>query len=234
MNIPKHIAIILDGNGRWAKSKGLPRNLGHRKGALNLRDITGYANELGVKELTVYAFSTENWTRPKEEVDYLMKTPVKYYKKYKKKILNTNIKITFIGRRDRLSTEFLECITEIEKLTSIHTGLNLNIACDYGSKNEIVTAVKKIAQDVIDKKISVNDITEHTIDNNLFTSGMNPIDLLIRTSGEVRLSNFLLWQLAYSEFYFTNTYWPDFSKQELLKAINLYQNRDRRFGGLKK
>lgn len=232
--IPKHIAIILDGNGRWAKSKGMPRNLGHRKGALNLRDITKSANELGVRQLTVYAFSTENWNRPKEEVEYLMKTPIKYYKKYKKRLLNTNIKITFIGRRDRISKEFLDCINEIEDLTKEFSGINLNIAIDYGSKDEIATAIKNISSNVLKGEIKVDDINEELIDDYLYTKGMYPIDLLIRTSGEVRLSNYLLWQLAYSEFYFTKTYWPDFNKEELLEAIESYQKRERRFGGLKK
>ncbi len=234
IKIPNHIAIILDGNGRWAKKRGLPRNLGHRKGALNLRDITSSANKLGVKQLTVYAFSTENWNRPIEEVNYLMKAPIKYYKRYKNKLFNSSIKITFIGRRDRLSKEFIELINEIEDKTSDHTGVNLNIACDYGSKNEIVNAIKNIANDVKDNKLNIDDINESLIDDNLFTKGMLPIDLLIRTSGEVRLSNFLLWQLAYSEFYFTPTLWPDFNEDELIKAIESYQNRDRRYGGLKK
>ncbi len=232
--IPKHIAIILDGNGRWAKERGLPRNLGHRKGALNLRDITKSANNLGVKQLTVYAFSTENWNRPKEEVEYLMRTPIKYYKKFKNKILKTNVKVTFIGRRDRLSKEFLSCMEEIENNTKDFTGINLNIAVDYGSKNEIINAVKEISKDVKDGSLNIDDINEELIDNHLFTKGMYPIDLLIRTSGEIRLSNYLLWQLAYSEFYFTQTYWPDFNEEELIKAISSYQKRDRRFGGLKK
>lgn len=234
IKIPKHIAIILDGNGRWANSHGLPRNLGHRKGALNLRDITSAAQKLGVKQLTVYAFSTENWNRPKEEVDYLMKTPLKYYKKYKKRIVGSGVKVTFIGRRDRFSKELLTCIEEIEQMTKDNNGINLNIAADYGSKDEIVTAVKKIAVKVQCDELNVEDITESTIDENLFTNGMYPIDLMIRTSGEIRLSNYLLWQLAYSEFYFTNTYWPDFNEKELIEAIKSYQNRDRRFGGLKK
>lgn len=232
--IPKHIAIILDGNGRWAKSKGLPRNLGHRKGALNIRDITVAAGDIGVKQLTVYAFSTENWNRPKKEVDYLMNTPIKYYKKYKKKIFESNVKITFIGRRDRLSPELLVLIEETEFMTKDKTGVHLNIAVDYGSKTEIVNAVKEIAQEVRNNQIDIDDITETTIDEHLYTKNMYPIDLMIRTSGEIRLSNYLLWQLAYSEFYFTDTYWPDFNSKELKKAIESYQNRDRRFGGLKK
>lgn len=234
IKIPEHIAIILDGNGRWAQKRGLPRNLGHRKGAINLKDITNSANKLGVKQLTVYAFSTENWNRPKDEVEYLMKTPVRYYKRYKRKIFESDIKITFIGRRDRFSKEFLEVLLEIEEKTKNHKGIVLNIACDYGSKDEIVNAVKQIVNDVNDNKLSVDEITEEIITKNLYTKGMLPIDLLIRTSGEVRLSNFLLWQLAYSEFYFTETYWPDFDEEELVKAIKSYQNRDRRYGGLKK
>ncbi len=232
--IPKHIAIILDGNGRWAKAKGLPRNLGHRKGAFNIRDIASSANKLGVKQLTVYAFSTENWNRPKEEVDYLMTAPIKYYKKFKKKILNSSMKITFIGRRDRFSKELLDVINEVEENTKNHTGINLNIACDYGSKYEIVNAIKLISNKVLNNELEIDDINENTVDEHLYTNGMYPIDLMIRTSGEIRLSNYLLWQLAYSEFYFTDTYWPAFNEKELIKAIESYQKRDRRYGGLKK
>lgn len=232
--IPKHVSIILDGNGRWAKNRGLPRNLGHRKGAINLKDITLFADQLGIKELTVYAFSTENWKRPKEEVDYLMTQPIKYFKKYRKKLVESNVKITFIGRRDRFSESMSACIKEVEELTKDHKGINLNIAFDYGSMDELTTAVKEICTEVICGNVKIDDIDEKTIDSHLFTSGMYPVDLMIRTSGEVRLSNFLIWQLAYSELYFTDVYWPDFNNDELLKAISSYQFRNRRFGGLSK
>ncbi len=233
-NIPNHIAIILDGNGRWAKKRGLPRNLGHRKGALNLKDIAVSCDKLGVKYLTVYCFSTENWSRPKAEVDYLMKTPIRYYKKYKEKLKKQNIVIKVIGRKDRLSSELLNVINELEAMTKDNTGLVLSLCVDYGSLYEITEAVKKVSQDVLDNKINISDITSDNITNYLYTSTYPKLDLLIRTSGEVRISNFLLWQLAYSELYFTDVYWPDFNEKELIKSIHSFQNRDRRFGGLKK
>ena len=231
--IPAHIAIILDGNGRWAKSHGLPRVLGHRKGAFNLKDIATECNKLGIKYLTVYCFSTENWKRPKPEVDYLMTTPLKYYKKYKKKIFSSSIRIKVIGRRDRLSNEFLNMVLELEENTNDHTGLTLTLCIDYGSIDEITTAVKKISRMVQNGEITADDITPDIINANLFTNDYPPLDLMIRTSGEYRISNYLLWQMAYSELYFTNTYWPDFNKDELHKALIDFQNRNRRFGGLK-
>ena len=232
--IPSHIAIILDGNGRWAKSHGKPRFLGHRKGAYNLRDLTVEADKLGIKYLTVYCFSTENWKRPDDEVNYLMTEPIKYFRKHKQKLFNSNIRLQAIGRRDRLSADFVDMINEVEEKTKDHTGITLTLCIDYGSQDEITTAVKNICNDVINNKLNINDITPETITNNLFTKDLPPLDLLIRTSGEIRISNYLLWQLAYSELYFTETYWPDFNKDELVKAIKSYQSRDRRFGGLKK
>lgn len=232
--IPEHIAIILDGNGRWANKRLLPRNIGHRKGAYNLRDIAVECNMLNIKYLTVYCFSTENWKRPEEEVNYLMTTPIRYYKKYKNKIAESNIRVKVIGRRDRFSKELLDTIIDLENITKDHTGLTLTLCVDYGSQNEIVTAVKQIAKDVNAGKMSIEDINEQTITDNLFTKDYPPLDLMIRTSGECRISNYLLWQLAYSELYFTDVLWPDFNKDELHKALIDFQSRNRRFGGLKK
>lgn len=232
-NIPKHIAMILDGNGRWAKSKLKPRFFGHREGALNVARVAKECEKLGVKALTCFCFSTENWKRPDAEVDYLMSTPVKFYKRYKDKVLNSSFKIQAIGRRNVIPKALLEIIEEIEEATKDHTGLILTLCIDYGSYEEITTAVKRIAQSVKNGSMNVDDITPETIENNLYTAGLPKLDLLIRTSGEERISNFLLWQLAYSELYFTNVYWPAFDKKELEKAIISYQSRNRRFGGLK-
>lgn len=232
LRIPNHIAIILDGNGRWAKKRGLPRNLGHRQGAINLKDIALECQQQGVKFLTVFCFSTENWKRPQEEVSYLMNTPYEYYFKYKNKIIESNIRIKVIGRRDRLNENMLTVIKDIEENTSSNTGLTLTLCIDYGSLDEITTAVKSITTKVLNGEISVDDINEDLITNNLFTKDLPPLDLLIRTSGELRISNYLLWQLAYSELYFTDCYWPDFNALELLKAFESYSNRKRRFGGL--
>ena len=232
LKIPNHIAIILDGNGRWAKKRGLPRNLGHRQGAINLKDIAIECQQQGVKFLTVFCFSTENWKRPEEEVSYLMNTPSKYYYKYKDKIIESNIRIKVIGRRDRLNTDMLNIIKDIENSTFNNTGLTLTLCIDYGSQDEITTAVKNIALKVKNNEISIDDINENLITNSLFTKDLPALDLLIRTSGELRISNYLLWQLAYSELYFTDVYWPDFNALELLKAIESYSNRKRRFGGL--
>lgn len=232
--IPEHIAIILDGNGRWAKKRFLPRMMGHRSGAKNLEKVTKYCSELGIKCLTVYAFSTENWNRPSEEVEYLMNYPVRYIKRKIDKLVNSNVKINFIGRKDRFPIQTLEAINEAEMKTQNNNGLKLNIAFDYGSKNEIITATKEIVKEVLENKISVDDIDEKLFENHLFTKGDPKLDLLIRTSGELRISNFMLWQLSYAELYFADCYWPDFDKDELLKAIESFQKRKRRFGGLDK
>jgi len=231
--IPSHIAIILDGNGRWAKKRLLPRVMGHKKGAFNLKDITICCDKLNIKYLTVFCFSTENWKRPIDEVNFLMNEPLKYYKKYKKALFSSNIKIRAIGRRDRLSKEFINCLEELEENTLNHTGITLTLCIDYGSQYEITEAVRKIAHDVKNGIINPDDINEATINKNLYTNDLPPLDLLIRTSGEYRISNYLLWQLAYSELYFTDVYWPDFNELELKKAILSFQARNRRFGGLK-
>ena len=232
--IPSHIAIILDGNGRWAKERGKPRIYGHRHGAFNLRDLAKYGNSIGIKYMTVYCFSTENWKRPDDEVNFLMNTPVWYIKRFwKTMVLNTNIKYKMIGRRDRLPKKLLDAIEEMEEATKDHDGLVLTLCIDYGSRDEITTAVKNIAAGVKNGDIDVSDINEDMITNNLFTKDYPPLDLLIRTSGECRISNYLLWQLAYSELYFTDTYFPAFTPEKLEEALIDFQNRNRRFGGLK-
>ncbi len=230
--VPKHIAMILDGNGRWAKKRMLPRNYGHRNGAFNINKVANYCEEIGVKYLTMYCFSTENWNRPEKEVEYLMKAPLRMFSRLKAQIEKSNIRWKFIGRRDRFPKEVFDLINELEDLTKDKTGLTLTICFDYGSYEELTTAVKKIAQDCVDGKLNPKDITPEVIENNLYTAGYPKLDLLIRTSGEQRISNFLLWQIAYAEFYFTDVLWPDFDKEELYKAIASYQKRDRRFGGL--
>lgn len=231
--IPKHIAIILDGNGRWAKERMLPRFLGHRQGALNIIKIAKSCQKLGIESLTCFCFSTENWKRPQEEVDYLMKTPIKYYKRYKEKIFNSNYKIQILGRKTNISSELKEIFDNIETKTKNNTGLVLNLCVDYGSYEEITSAVKKISMMVKNNEFQIDDINENLIENNLYTKGLPKLDLLIRTSGEQRISNFMLWQLAYAELYFTNVFWPDFDENELKEAIISYQSRNRRFGGLK-
>lgn len=226
-NIPSHIAIIMDGNGTWAKKRGLPRNYGHKRGAKTLMDLVYYANEINVKYLTVYAFSTENWKRPKEEVDYLMNLPIDFINENRGKLESDNIKVSLIGRRDRLNNELIEKINEIEKDTKNNTGLHFIIAFDYGGHDEIVRAVNKAINDGV-KKVDTTSFSKY-----LDTFEIPNVDFLIRTSGQVRISNYLLWQIAYSELYFTNTLWPDFNIKEFNKALIEYQKRERRFGGIK-
>ena len=225
-NLPNHIAIILDGNGRWAQKKGLPRNLGHRQGVETLIKISRYCSEIGIKHLTVFAFSTENWNRPKEEVDYLMNLLEEYFNGLDKKLRKRNIKLKVIGEKTNLSDKLINIINEVQDKSKNNTGMILNIAFNYGSKDEIINAVKGIIKDNV-------ILSKENIDKYLYTSESGNIDLLIRTSGEQRISNFLLWQIAYAELYFTKVYWPDFNKKELHKALESYQKRDRRFGGLK-
>mgnify|MGYP004542672319 CR=1 FL=1 len=233
MNVPNHIAIILDGNGRWAKSKGMPRNYGHTVGAKNVEVICEDAYNLGVKYLTLYAFSTENWNRSKNEVDALMKLLKNYLKTCLKRANSNNMRVRVLGDISRLEEDFQKKIIELEEATKDNTGLNLQIALNYGSRDEILRAFKKMMADHDAQKLQAEDITEETFSGYLDTRGIPDPDLLIRTSGEQRLSNYLLWQLAYSEFYFTPVPWPEFSKEELIKAIEVYQNRDRRYGGVK-
>ncbi len=233
--IPEHIGIILDGNGRWAKKRHMPRMYGHRHGAFTLRDIARYADSIGVKYMTVYCFSTENWKRPEDEVSYLMKAPSQFFKRFFKQLVtDTNIKYELIGRRDRIPAILKDTLDNAVNLTKDHTGMVLTLCIDYGSQDEITTAVKEITKEALDGKIKVDEITPEMITNHLFTKNYPKLDLLIRTSGECRLSNFLLWQAAYSELYFTDTLFPDFTPEELKKALIDFQGRDRRFGGLSK
>lgn len=232
-NIPKHIAIILDGNGRWAKKRHMPRTYGHQRGVENIRSIALAASDMGVKALSVYAFSTENWSRPKDEVDFLMKLPGEFEKRFKDDFKKYDIKVMFSGRKTHLSQENLEILERITNNTKDRQGLVLNICFDYGSRAEITEAVKKIAADVLNQKITVDEINEKSIEDLLYTKDLPKLDLLIRPSGEVRLSNFLLWQAAYAELYFCKTYWPAFSKKNLEEAIMDFNKRERRFGGLK-
>ncbi|MGL4970843.1 MAG: isoprenyl transferase [Cetobacterium sp.] len=224
--VPNHIAIIMDGNGRWAKSKGMPRTYGHKAGADTLRKILTSCGELGVKYLTVYAFSTENWKRAKEEVDTLMFLFKTYLKNEKRLLMKNNVKFIVSGRKEGVSKDLLSEIEKLEEATKGNTGITLNIAFNYGGRAELVDAIKRI----VENKEEI--ITEETVEKYLYNQLPDP-ELLIRTSGEVRISNFLLWQIAYSEIYVTDTYWPDFDKTELIKAIESYQKRDRRFGGVK-
>ena len=232
-NIPTHIAIIMDGNGRWAKERLLPRTLGHKAGVEALRSVIKEGSNLGVKHITLYAFSTENWKRPKLEVEALMNLLNTYLKKELKELHENNVKITTIGDIEVLPIKSLEAVNNAINITKDNTGLNLNIALNYGSRNDIKNAVVDIVKNCKSGKIDIEDINEDMISNYLSTKSIPDPDLIIRTSGEQRISNFLLWELAYSEFYFTDVYWPDFNEEELRKAIYVYQSRDRRFGGLK-
>ncbi|MEG2787848.1 MAG: isoprenyl transferase [Romboutsia sp.] len=231
--VPTHIAIIMDGNGRWAKSKFLPRTAGHKAGVETIREVVKECSKLGVKHLTLYAFSTENWKRPKLEVDTLMNLLSTYLKNEIKELHKNNVKVTTIGDINQLPSS---CVQELERafeLTKYNNGVNLNLALNYGSRYDIKNAISDIAKDVKCGKIDITDIDEDTIKNYLSTKSIQDPDLIIRTSGEQRLSNFLLWEAAYSEFYFTDVHWPAFNSNELQKAIYVYQTRDRRFGGLK-
>jgi undecaprenyl diphosphate synthase len=219
--IPTHVAIILDGNGRWAKKYGQPRSFGHLQGGRNIFRIAKVAQKLGIQKLTVYAFSTENWKRPQEEVNYLMTKPIEMFNENRNRIHEIDYKITFAGRRDRLSKELLDVMEVIEEETKNHQGFELTVAVDYGSYDELVTAVN-----LCERPVTKSDIEQHLMIK-------EPVDLLIRTSGEQRLSNFLLWQASYAEFYFTKVHWPAFTEKELKKALKSYMKRQRRFGGLK-
>ncbi|MEE1416966.1 MAG: isoprenyl transferase [Blautia faecicola] len=232
MRVPNHIAIILDGNGRWAKKRGMPRSYGHVKGCENLEDICEVAKELGVKYLTVYAFSTENWKRSKEEVDGLMKLFRNYLKKCIKISQKNNMRVKVIGDVSAFDPDIQESIAKLENFSKDFTELHFQIALNYGSRDEITRAVNRMLEDQKAGKLET-PVEEETISNYLDTAGIPDPDLMIRTSGELRLSNYLLWQLAYTEFYFTDVPWPDFKRDELVKAIEKYNERDRRYGGVK-
>ena len=231
--LPKHIAFIMDGNGRWAKMRGLERSEGHKEGAKTFRKITEYCADLGIEYLTFYAFSTENWSRPADEVKALMKILRDYLKESVKKASENNMRVRVIGDRERLDEDIRASIEHLEEASAGNTGLNFQIALNYGGRDEMLRAIRRIAAECRDGQLSVEDIDEKLFASYLDTSDIPEPDFMIRTSGEQRLSNFLLWQTAYSEFYFPEVLWPDFDKKELKKAIEEYTKRDRRFGGIK-
>lgn len=232
-NIPNHVAIIMDGNGRWAKSHGMPRSMGHRKGAETLKTIVKAAKNFGIKALTVYGFSTENWKRPKSEVALLMDLIKEYLLHNVRDMHKNNVRIRFIGHIPELSVELQGIIKDAEELTKDNDGLTLHLAINYGGRAEITKACREITQDVLAGKITAEHIDEALIGNHLYTPDFLDVDLLIRPSGDCRISNFLLWQLAYAEFWFTDKNWPDFTGELLEEAIRAFQKRERRFGGLK-
>lgn len=226
-NIPDHVAIIMDGNGTWAKKRGLPRNFGHRQGAKTLIDLILFANEIKISYLTVFAFSTENWSRPKEEVDFLMKLPMDFLDEYQDKFMNSNIKFLAIGKIEGLPLALQTKIREFEEKSKNNRGMTFLLAINYGGHEEIVHAANVLL------KQNKQEITQEDFSNALYTKDIPNVDLLIRTSGQMRISNFLLWQLAYSEFYFTDVLWPDFNEKQFIKALKAYESRERRFGGVK-
>ena len=230
MNIPQHIAIIMDGNRRWAKSKNMPATYGHKEGAETLRKMVRYAKEVGIKYMTVYAFSTENWSRSESEVDTLMKLFQEYLDNFAEKASKNDIRINVIGTRERLAQRLVESIEKAMEITKNCTGITLNIALNYGARNEIVNAIKKITNGVVNNNITIEDIDEKLVSKNLYTQDIPDPDLVIRTSGELRLSNFLLWQLAYTEFLFVEKNWPEFEEKDLDYAIEEYSKRNRKYG----
>ena len=232
LNLPSHIGIIMDGNGRWAKKRGLPRKAGHRQGAKTFRTITRYCSDIGIKYLTVYAFSTENWKRPQEEVDALMSLFKSYLNEALEDFKDDSIVVKFIGDKSGFNDELRELMIENEESSKDRDGMVLNIAMNYGSRDEIVRAVRNISEDVRNGKISSDDITENLFSNYLYTAGQPDPDLIIRPSGEYRISNFLLWQSAYTEFVIMNKLWPDFQKSDLDEALKICSSRNRRYGGV--
>lgn len=231
--IPKHVAIIMDGNGRWAQKRGLKRTKGHQKGAEALKKISEYVYDKNIKVLSVFAFSTENWKRDKEEVDYLMDLFIKAFKENFDVVKKKGVKVIFSGIKDKLSDKVIKTMEKMTEETKDNTNGIFNICLNYGGQDEIINATKKISKDVKNGIIDYNDINQDLFGKYLFND-LPPIDLLIRTSGEYRISNFMLWQMAYAEFYFTDTLWPDFDEKEMDKAIDSYNKRDRRFGAVKK
>lgn len=232
LKIPKHVAIILDGNGRWAKKRFLPRNAGHAQGSKTVEKMCEECDKLGIKYLTVYAFSTENWKRPEKEVRALMDLLRKYLKDCVKRSMKNNMCVKVIGDITPLDEDMKQSIRELEEISADNTGLHFQVALNYGSRDEMIRAIRRLAADTTSGKFSPDKIDEELFADYLDTKGIPDPDLLIRTSGEQRLSNFLLWQLAYAEFYFTDVLWPDFNKKELIKAVEYYNSRDRRFGGV--
>jgi len=228
--VPNHIAIIMDGNGRWAKQKNKPRVFGHKNGVNSVKEVIEHCGELGVKFLTLYAFSTENWNRPALEVKTLMMLLVSSLKKELKTLQKNNIRLITIGNLNDLPKNVQSELKEVIKKTENNTALTLSLALSYGSRDEIVNVIKNISKKVVNNELKVEEINEKIINNHLYTFSLPPVDFMIRTSGEKRISNFLLWQIAYAELYFTDTLWPDFRKENLFKAVLDYQNRERRFG----
>lgn len=231
--IPVHIAIIMDGNGRWARRRGLPRHFGHKAAIDTIRNVVSWAGEVGVKILTLYAFSTENWSRPQLEVDFLMRLPVEYLETELEKLQKNNIKLQVFGEPEGLPEHTRKAVFEATQKTAGNTGLILNLAFNYGSRAEIIRAVQQVAREAARGDLMPDNIDEEQFQSHLYTVGLPDPDLMIRPSGELRISNFLLWQMAYTEFWFSSTMWPDFSRREFLQAVRDYQNRDRRFGGIK-
>lgn len=230
--VPDHVAIIMDGNGRWAKKRALPRIAGHHEGMKVVKKITKLASNLGIKTLTVYAFSTENWKRPQLEVDYLMKLPEEFLGTFLPELIEENVKVQMIGQKEAIPKHTLNAVEKAIRDTSENTGMILNFALNYGSRAEIMLAMKEVFKDIKNGIIDENQLDEQLFSNYLMTDGLPEPDLLIRTSGEIRLSNFMLWQLAYTELWFTDVYWPDFSEEHLLQAVFDFQKRSRRYGGV--
>ncbi len=230
--VPEHVAIIMDGNGRWAKKRALPRIAGHHEGMKVVRKTTMLANDLGIKTLTLYAFSTENWKRPKNEVDYIMKLPEEFLGTFLPELVENNVQVKMMGYKNQLPVHTLRAIEKAMEETKNNNGLVLNFALNYGSRAEIIDAVKHVIHDCQSGGLKETELNEQVFSSYLMTADFPDPDLLIRTSGEIRLSNFMLWQLAYSEFWFTEVLWPDFSEEHLLEAVGVYQKRQRRFGGI--
>jgi undecaprenyl diphosphate synthase len=230
--IPKHVAIIMDGNGRWAKKRNLPRVAGHHEGMKVVRKIAREANSLGIKVLTLYAFSTENWKRPRTEVEFLMKLPQEFLGTFLPELIEENVQVRLMGNENQLPSYTVEAVKKAVEATKSNTGMILNFALNYGSRDEMIQSIKAIASDVKENKIAIESIDDALFNDYLMTSELGDPDLLIRTSGELRISNFMLWQIAYSELYFTDEFWPDFTEESLKNAILEYQNRSRRFGGV--
>ncbi|GGB56336.1 isoprenyl transferase [Fictibacillus barbaricus] len=231
-NIPSHVAIIMDGNGRWARKRALPRIAGHHEGMKTVRKIVKEANKIGINVLTLYAFSTENWKRPRDEVDFLMKLPGEFLNTFLPDLIKENVQVRIMGKKELLPMHTIKAVDEAIKKTENNTGLILNFALNYGSRDEITGAVKTIASEIKKGNLDPSQIDESLIESYLMTQGLSDPDLLIRTSGEVRLSNFMLWQLAYSEFWFTEVFWPDFSEEHLREAVSQFAQRGRRYGGV--
>lgn len=231
-NIPRHIAIIMDGNGRWAKERGLPRSRGHREGAKRVEELLKSADKLGIKFLTFFTFSTENWKRPKKEISMLMRFLYNFLGRNIKMMKDNNIRLIVIGRRKPIPDYLWERLIKAQDQTKDSKGLTVILAFNYGARQEIIDGIKKVVDSVLDRRLSLKDLNEDNFSSFLYTKDIPDPDLLIRTSGELRISNFLLWQLSYAEFYFPKVYWPDFKKENLEEAIMSYQNRSRRFGAI--